>query len=235
MSETSSHITQVDVKLEVNPPRCSLCDSPCNFVVHLNSHNLRSMNFRPVLNYDGKKESFNRASNAYHILGDDLSTFDNIVKAVKEIVYECLGLEKKLPMDQLLYIAECIEKSKKTLLLGEGTIRHYLEANIVIRSTYMREYILPLDALVQVKFNEDNGYTESDRCAVCLEGFAKGPGRDEEVYKTCCSHMFHCGCIGEWLTKKGDCPLCRFSFFPPDSGQDNDSDGSLTESSTDVL
>ncbi|XP_007013869.2 PREDICTED: uncharacterized protein LOC18589013 [Theobroma cacao] len=41
-------------------------------------------------------------------------------------------------------------------------------------------------------------------CAICLEGLSMDSCR-----KTPCSHVFHGGCIAQWLWRKRSCPLCR--------------------------
>jgi hypothetical protein len=47
-----------------------------------------------------------------------------------------------------------------------------------------------------------NGQTN---CMVCLCDYEEG----EELYKLPCNHLFHPGCIAEWLTRCTDCPLCK--------------------------
>lgn len=42
-------------------------------------------------------------------------------------------------------------------------------------------------------------------CSVCLEGFQPR----QVVRETVCHHAFHCGCLEQWLRKKGRCPLCQ--------------------------
>ncbi|XP_022751574.1 E3 ubiquitin-protein ligase ATL9-like [Durio zibethinus] len=41
-------------------------------------------------------------------------------------------------------------------------------------------------------------------CAICLEGLSMDSCR-----KTPCSHVFHGGCIAQWLWRKRSCPMCR--------------------------
>lgn len=42
-------------------------------------------------------------------------------------------------------------------------------------------------------------------CVVCVEDFGDGV----EVSKLACGHMYHEGCIGEWLGRHNTCPVCR--------------------------
>lgn len=42
-------------------------------------------------------------------------------------------------------------------------------------------------------------------CMVCLSEFQDG----EELRELSCSHLFHVGCIGEWLQRSASCPICK--------------------------
>lgn len=50
-------------------------------------------------------------------------------------------------------------------------------------------------------------------CSVCLEKF----GRGDVIVRTCCSeegHVFHRGCLYNWLQSSRSCPLCRRTLVP---------------------
>merc|ERR1719265_158888 len=51
---------------------------------------------------------------------------------------------------------------------------------------------------------------EDTQCAICLQSIQKG----ETVSRLPCSHMFHHGCIEEWLRvgAKPACPICQSSI-----------------------
>ena len=51
---------------------------------------------------------------------------------------------------------------------------------------------------------EGGAFPADGTCAICLEGFSMGTCR-----KTPCSHVFHGGCIAQWLWRKRSCPMCR--------------------------
>jgi hypothetical protein len=44
-----------------------------------------------------------------------------------------------------------------------------------------------------------------DQCTVCFCGMEKG----EIILELPCSHIFHKGCLNEWLAKEKICPLCK--------------------------
>ena len=59
--------------------------------------------------------------------------------------------------------------------------------------------------------NEEEGVIMSPlsssqlQCAICISEFNEG----EEVRNLPCGHMFHIGCIDEWLGLNVTCPLCK--------------------------
>ncbi|XP_031269029.1 pentatricopeptide repeat-containing protein At4g38010-like [Pistacia vera] len=50
---------------------------------------------------------------------------------------------------------------------------------------------------------------EAPTCAICLEEVVFG----SLATRMPCSHVFHSGCIGHWLSKNEVCPLCRFEMI----------------------
>lgn len=48
---------------------------------------------------------------------------------------------------------------------------------------------------------------EMDACIICTEQFTD----DAEVSELACNdkHIFHTGCISEWMKKSTTCPVCR--------------------------
>lgn len=59
--------------------------------------------------------------------------------------------------------------------------------------------------------NQSRAYHTLDRdmrdpsCSICLMGF----GEDSSVNVLACRHIFHVGCLDEWLKRAQNCPLCR--------------------------
>lgn len=50
-----------------------------------------------------------------------------------------------------------------------------------------------------------DGDLEAQTCCICLECFQSG----EHVRRLPCRHLFHQGCVDEWLTTASDaCPEC---------------------------
>lgn len=51
-----------------------------------------------------------------------------------------------------------------------------------------------------------------DECCICLECYAAGETICAPI-TTECNHIFHEGCINEWLKKNSKCPLCRVELI----------------------
>jgi E3 ubiquitin-protein ligase DOA10 len=48
----------------------------------------------------------------------------------------------------------------------------------------------------------------SKTCPICIEGFKE----DELIKQLPCRHIYHRGCIKQWMKKSTECPLCRNDF-----------------------
>lgn len=46
------------------------------------------------------------------------------------------------------------------------------------------------------------------QCTICLAEYEEG----DELRRMPCSHRFHESCVGQWLTRHGTCPVCRFEL-----------------------
>mmetsp|Transcript_104573 Transcript_104573/g.294685 ORF Transcript_104573/g.294685 Transcript_104573/m.294685 type:complete len:127 (-) Transcript_104573:16-396(-) len=56
---------------------------------------------------------------------------------------------------------------------------------------------------VSSRQDSDDQAEHSSMCAICLEDF----GEQVEVVVLPCKHVFHTGCMDEWLMKSSRCPL----------------------------
>jgi len=45
-------------------------------------------------------------------------------------------------------------------------------------------------------------------CPICLVDIVRG----DRVVKLECDHLFHVGCISSWISRKAQCPACRFNI-----------------------
>jgi len=77
-------------------------------------------------------------------------------------------------------------------------MQEMLQRNRGMEESTIRENI-PL-----IKYNASD-FNDQSQCMVCLCDFEA----DEELYKLPCGHIFHPGCITEWLLRCTDCPLCK--------------------------
>ncbi|KAK8660175.1 hypothetical protein V6N13_051109 [Hibiscus sabdariffa] len=65
-----------------------------------------------------------------------------------------------------------------------------------------------LKKLPQFRFSQETeaDHSESDSCAICLDGFREGQWCRNLVG---CGHLFHRKCLDSWLIKVTSCPICR--------------------------
>ncbi|GMI83993.1 hypothetical protein HRI_002068600 [Hibiscus trionum] len=65
-----------------------------------------------------------------------------------------------------------------------------------------------LKKLSQFRFSQETegDNSESDSCAICLDGFRQGQWCRNLVG---CGHLFHRKCLDSWLIKVTSCPICR--------------------------
>lgn len=53
---------------------------------------------------------------------------------------------------------------------------------------------------------------KSEQCAICLEDFKPGDGKD--IVELNCKHVFHADCMKDWVKKNDICPMCRVPINP---------------------
>ena len=61
------------------------------------------------------------------------------------------------------------------------------------------------NSLETINCSENN--QEEKECSICQESFQN----EEKLIKLPCKHIYHQGCIKQWLVKKDSCPTCRSS------------------------
>ncbi|KAL6995098.1 RING-type E3 ubiquitin transferase [Sarracenia purpurea var. burkii] len=52
------------------------------------------------------------------------------------------------------------------------------------------------------------GSCSRNQCTICLEKFSVG----SEIARMPCSHVYHRGCIVQWLMRRNSCPLCQYQI-----------------------
>ena len=50
---------------------------------------------------------------------------------------------------------------------------------------------------------------EIESCAICLDDFKEGDGK--QIAELSCNekHIYHLDCLSEWVKKNENCPICR--------------------------
>lgn len=89
----------------------------------------------------------------------------------------------------------------------------------------LKKYIKPINhdykfflknkSIVEKKFSSNQVLYSQDTCAICYDLYADG----EATAVLNCHHVFHCGCVSEWVNKKTEksqlCPLCNYPIQKP--------------------
>jgi len=88
--------------------------------------------------------------------------------------------------------------------------QHREQVQVILKRQIIEEAFEALKALGTVKAMEVH---KKDSCCICLNDYEI----DEEIQVLRCGHIFHCGCIKDWVTQAQNCPICKESVMPADS------------------
>lgn len=79
---------------------------------------------------------------------------------------------------------------------------------------------------MQLKIGEEETDVD-EKCTICLSMLEDG----EDVRRLPCMHLFHQGCVDQWLATSRKCPICRVDIetqLNPDSWFDTNTHVSIT-------
>ena len=98
---------------------------------------------------------------------------------------------------------------------GHPVVEHFNDGDIEnIAHTFNSQEQLPADEDLP---NDANSIHRDDCCPVCLERYVGGDILC--IAKTeSCSHVFHKGCMIQWIRRHNRCPICRTNVMHPDEG-----------------
>lgn len=117
------------------------------------------------------------------------------------------SLRNLLPPELLEQLSHLPPGLQMLLLNTEALAGGYEERLIEVQEMLSRRRGLSNETIGQVpKFRwEGTSASEQTQCMICLSDFVHG----EEVRQLPCGHVFHAGCIDEWLRRCTDCPICK--------------------------
>ncbi|XP_050206965.1 uncharacterized protein LOC126656432 [Mercurialis annua] len=122
-------------------------------------------------------------------MATSLSQVFSDIKTISIIVINLVLIKIILLIKSLL---KTINRSGQRTLTAAQFLNHVERKNPAIR--YSKTLVVDIDNV------------GSMQCAVCLSEFKEG----EKVRNLECKHMFHKGCLDQWLKQcKSTCPLCR--------------------------
>lgn len=62
----------------------------------------------------------------------------------------------------------------------------------------------------------DASHIAADQCCICISNVKSG----ETIRELPCNHQFHSACIGQWLRRSRECPLCKADVYDMILGED---------------
>ena len=129
----------------------------------------------------------------------------------------------------LAYLAEEISTAATSLGFGHNGFVMEIDYNVVyvvVRSDHppLDESVSLRASLLRLVLSGSVGYREETKglkmetepCSICLDNLVvSGRSNSKRGVPTrmTCSHVFHDGCLLEWLQRKNTCPLCRTVLY----------------------
>eukprot|EP00928_Gymnodinium_smaydae_P057631 TRINITY_DN4084_c0_g1_i1.p1 TRINITY_DN4084_c0_g1~~TRINITY_DN4084_c0_g1_i1.p1 ORF type:complete len:466 (+),score=92.11 TRINITY_DN4084_c0_g1_i1:114-1511(+) len=118
------------------------------------------------------------------------------------------SLRNLLPPELLEQLSHLPPGLQMLLLNTEALAGGYEERLMEVQEMLSRRRGLSTEAINSVdkyRWGEGEGSEAQAQCMVCLSDFSHG----EEVRRLPCRHVFHAGCIDEWLRRCQECPICK--------------------------
>mmetsp|Transcript_53442 Transcript_53442/g.137897 ORF Transcript_53442/g.137897 Transcript_53442/m.137897 type:complete len:480 (-) Transcript_53442:44-1483(-) len=120
------------------------------------------------------------------------------------------SLRNLLPPELLEQLSNLPPGLQMLLLNTEALAGGYEERLMEVQEMLSRRRGLANETIERVErfswpAGDSGGSDEQTVCMVCLSNFSN----DEECRRLPCNHVFHSGCIDEWLRRCTDCPICK--------------------------
>lgn len=111
------------------------------------------------------------------------------------------SLRNLLPPELLSQVAQLPPSLQMLLLSNERTTRE-LEDILTHRRGLFEETLTQIESF---DWPPQNTEVTQQKCMVCLADFANA----DACRQLPCNHVFHQGCVDEWLRRCTDCPICK--------------------------
>ena len=76
---------------------------------------------------------------------------------------------------------------------------------------YIPQNGLPNSTIACIPIHISRKEQKKEICPVCRENFEQ----DRFYQQLSCGHLFHSNCLGEWLSRNTNCPICRQTVTVP--------------------
>ncbi|KAE9189671.1 hypothetical protein PF004_g22142 [Phytophthora fragariae] len=157
-------------------------------------------------------------SRSSRTIADRKSKFESVVKYLLRCVLlpgsamKCLHARKNLPTNLFKFLGVQHDADKRSLL------------QVFVDNCQRATSKYSCESGLRDSFHSDASTvdsTESTQCMICLDDVEHG-NTNEDCYHGSdtsiilpCQHVFHRGCIFEWLLFRFHCPVCRAQVGPP--------------------
>lgn len=133
----------------------------------------------------------------------------------------CQTLGDRIGLDpDLLHGWGCFLLSAEVRLIRQ--VRVLLPPSVPLLSNAASDHVLQrlVDEqsveIIGLEGEEDNATS----CSICMEDFSESSDDGKVIKMPRCLHLFHQGCIFEWLKQQNSCPLCRRVPYGDDDNED---------------
>ncbi|CAA7057410.1 unnamed protein product [Microthlaspi erraticum] len=115
----------------------------------------------------------------------------------------------------------CFQLSVDVKLIREVLV--LLPPSVPVLSNAASDHVL--QRLADEQSVEITGLEEGEEnaisCSICMENFSESSDDESVIKMPRCLHLFHQGCLFEWLKQQNSCPLCRRVPYGVDDYEDS--------------
>ncbi|TNM92288.1 hypothetical protein fugu_019300 [Takifugu bimaculatus] len=157
------------------------------------------------------------ASPRMHHFPRNTSSAQVVVHEIRNYPYPQLHLLALQSLNPSRHATAVRESYEELLQLEDrlGSVSRGAVQTTIERFTFPHKY--KKRKPMQMKIGEEEEETDVDeKCTICLSMLEDG----EDVRRLPCMHLFHQGCVDQWLATSRKCPICRVDIetqLNPDS------------------
>ncbi|KAM9735195.1 LOW QUALITY PROTEIN: E3 ubiquitin-protein ligase ARK2C-like [Menidia menidia] len=156
------------------------------------------------------------ASPRMHHFPRNTSSAQVVVHEIRNYPYPQLHLLALQSLNPSRHATAVRESYEELLQLEDrlGSVSRGAVQTTIERYTFPHKY--KKRKPLQLKIGEEEETDVDEKCTICLSMLEEG----EDVRRLPCMHLFHQGCVDQWLATSRKCPICRVDIetqLSPDS------------------